>query len=628
MKKIFLILFLLPAVLSAQVKFLDITFDEAQKKAQKEGKAIFVDVYRSQPEKFAAESKKKAAEVFADKELAAFMEKNFILLGVDMSKPENTYFGPFLYSLMYPCVAFYTDQGVQLEYSNWHSLQKDKALLRSLADKSLAEAKEKKLNSRKIAFKDMSFENALELAKKENKLIFIDAYTDWCRPCKLMDLHVFSLDRVADFYNENFIPLKIEFGKGRPDLATKYNVKAFPTFLFINANGELVYTANGYQEAEPFIAEGKTALKKFNGIEFFAGTWSETLDKAKKENKLVFLDCYASWCGPCKIMAATTFKDPKVGEYFNETFVNAKIDMEKGEGVTLKNKYNIKAYPTLLFIDGDGNVIHRVLGSMKTEELLAQANRITEGKSLSAMTATYEKGNTSPAFVKEYIDVLGMAGEQDQAEKVVGAYLHTVDKSKLLEPEYWTLFEKYITDVDSDLFTYVYANKEKFRQTIGEKKVDQKLHNVWQGGIAAFVKRNGNAVTTDEKGLDAYIKRMKKEKVAGWEQIAFFGKLNIAEANANWKDYTSLISKELKKDAASVSDMMLYNYALRVNQKCSAKEFRLIAAKWLDDRVAAPVEEKKPELPEGSMPAINMMKGFTDAMVKVSKELKEDMKPR
>lgn len=631
MRKVLLILLLIPCFLSSQIKFLDITFDEAQKKARLEGKSIFIDVYRSQPEKFASELKKITKEVLSDKALVKYLEENFVLVGVDMSKQENSYFGPYLYSLMYPCVAFYTDQGVQLEYSNWHKLKEDKELLRKLADKSLADAKVKKENSRKIEFKELSFEDALVVAKKENKMVFIDAYTDWCRPCKLMDLHVFSLDRVADYYNNNFICLKIDFGKERPDLATKYNVKGYPTFLFVNSNGDVVHSASAYKEAEPFIAEGAAALKKFDGIDFYKGTWAETLAKAKTENKLIFLDCFTVWCGPCKQMAATTFKDPLVAEYFNENFVNAKVDMEKGEGIGLRSQYEIKAYPTLLFIDGYGNVEHRIVGSMKADELMREANRIKDGKSLAAMSTLYNSGGATPDFIKEYITVLGKAGDSRNAELVVGSYLKTMDKSKLYEPEYWELFEKYIADVNSDLFQYVFSNKDKFVALIGEKRVNRKINGVWTIGAFTFAKRESeDEFTADPKGLEAYIQRMKKEKVEGWEQIAYMGRLNMAEITSNWKDYTSLISNKLKKEPESINDMTLYNYGIRVNQKCKEQKYRLIVAKWMDDRVGTDVKAKQEELPEGTVAAISLVQGsrFKESMSKISQELKQPFKEK
>ncbi|HMZ23915.1 MAG TPA: DUF255 domain-containing protein, partial [Saprospiraceae bacterium] len=68
------------------------------------------------------------------------------------------------------------------------------------------------------------------------------------------------------------------------------------------------------------------------GMTFETGNWASILKKAKKEKKLIYLDAYTSWCGPCKMMKKNVFPDAAVGEYFNANFVNAQIDMEKGEG--------------------------------------------------------------------------------------------------------------------------------------------------------------------------------------------------------------------------------------------------------------------------------------------------------
>lgn len=118
--------------------------------------------------------------------------------------------------------------------------------------------------------------------------------------------------------------------------------------------------------------EGKT------GIQFFEGRWKDALAKAKKENKLIFLDAYASWCGPCKLMQARTFPDKKVGEFFNKRFVSVKIDMEKGEGPALADRYPLQGYPTLFFMNADGKVIREVLGAHNPDELLAVARKVAK----------------------------------------------------------------------------------------------------------------------------------------------------------------------------------------------------------------------------------------------------------
>ncbi len=107
-----------------------------------------------------------------------------------------------------------------------------------------------------------------------------------------------------------------------------------------------------------------------DGIKFHRVTWKEALDLAKKENKLIFLDIYATWCGPCKRLKSTTFSNSRVGKYFNSNFINITLDGEKGDGELIAEKYRITGYPSLFFIDADGNVIAKGDGYMDADELL------------------------------------------------------------------------------------------------------------------------------------------------------------------------------------------------------------------------------------------------------------------
>ena len=121
---------------------------------------------------------------------------------------------------------------------------------------------------------------------------------------------------------------------------------------------------------------GNTVKPDKGGIEFFEGTFKEAMEKAKKENKLIFLDTYASWCGPCKRMSAYVFTNEEVGKYFNENFVNVKMDMEKGEGPALAAQLRVSAYPTLFFIDGYGNGKYTHVGYLKADDLLSLGKEV------------------------------------------------------------------------------------------------------------------------------------------------------------------------------------------------------------------------------------------------------------
>ncbi len=98
------------------------------------------------------------------------------------------------------------------------------------------------------------------------------------------------------------------------------------------------------------------------GISFHQGTWEEALKLAENEGKPIFLDISASWCGPCKKLKATTFPDEEVGKFYNANFINVMVDGEKGEGIELARKYEIRGFPSLIFVDSNGEFIAQTAG--------------------------------------------------------------------------------------------------------------------------------------------------------------------------------------------------------------------------------------------------------------------------
>ncbi len=107
-----------------------------------------------------------------------------------------------------------------------------------------------------------------------------------------------------------------------------------------------------------------------SGISFHQGTWDEALQLAKEEGKPIFLDISASWCGPCKRLKATTFTDAEVGDLYNANFINVLVDGEKGEGIQLATKYKIRGFPSLIFVDSDGQLIAQTTGYRNPEQFI------------------------------------------------------------------------------------------------------------------------------------------------------------------------------------------------------------------------------------------------------------------
>lgn len=109
---------------------------------------------------------------------------------------------------------------------------------------------------------------------------------------------------------------------------------------------------------------------KDKGINFVEPNWAKALLEAKKQNKMIFVDAYTTWCGPCRMLKKNTFTDKAAGEFFNKNFINIALDMESGDGIAFGEKYMIRAYPTLLIVDPDQKSVSVSEGYINPAQLI------------------------------------------------------------------------------------------------------------------------------------------------------------------------------------------------------------------------------------------------------------------
>lgn len=143
------------------------------------------------------------------------------------------------------------------------------------------------------------------------------------------------------------------------------------------------------------------------GIEFEHGTWKEVLAKAKQTNKPIFVDVYTSWCGPCKKMSKDIFPLAEVGKVYNANFICYQVDAEKGEGLEIGKTYEVRAYPTYLFIKADGTVFYRSLGSMNVKAFIEVSKtalaEMNDPKSITEWKKEYVQKKNDPLFLLGYM---------------------------------------------------------------------------------------------------------------------------------------------------------------------------------------------------------------------------------
>lgn len=218
-----------------------------------------------------------------------------------------------------------------------------------------------------------------------------------------------------------------------------------------------------------FISTGTFA----QGIEFEHGTFQEALVKAKKENKLVFMDCYTSWCGPCKYLAKTIFTQKEVGDYFNAKFVNVKMDMEKGEGIELHKKYEVKAFPTLLFIDVNGKEVHKIVGGVPAQDLINGAKAALDPNlRIEAFQEKYKNGNRDYDFLMSYLSVLKAQSDKIGIKIVSNELINNSGLEKFFTKDLFFVVVGAGFTFDSKEFKTILKEKKTLEATVNKDELN------------------------------------------------------------------------------------------------------------------------------------------------------------
>ncbi len=173
------------------------------------------------------------------------------------------------------------------------------------------------------------------------------------------------------------------------------------------------------------------------GIEFFKGSYAEAMQKARAEDKLIFIDVYTTWCGPCKAMAEEVFTQQQAGDLYNAKFIPFKADAEKaGDGLQIAKKFDVSAYPTLLFVNGDGELVYRFLGGRDIDGLLKEGDNALKAAEayprLKEYDAKYKAGERGAAFLDQYATLKEASGLD--CSDILSDYFAGLDDEALFAP--------------------------------------------------------------------------------------------------------------------------------------------------------------------------------------------------
>ncbi|MEL1240936.1 thioredoxin family protein [Flavobacterium flavipallidum] len=282
-----------------------------------------------------------------------------------------------------------------------------------------------------------------------------------------------------------------------------------------------------------------------NGIVFTQGKWNEIKAKAKKENKLIFIDCYTSWCGPCKKMEKEIFSLKAVGEIFNANYVNYKMDMEKGEGIDLAKQYHIGAYPTFLWLNYKGEIIHRVVGYFNEKQFLEQSTKAINGGNYDQVLETnYLKNKSNPAIVKEYLDYLKQTADYRSID-VTKVYLSIIPEQEYTSVYVFQLLNKNLNDPFNKVFNYVLDNRQTFDEKFQKANVELMITNVYEKYARSLSNQVLKGNSFDKLAYENFVKLMKKSQYKDQEDLSDKILIKTLEYKKDWLAYADKINSKI-----------------------------------------------------------------------------------
>jgi len=318
-----------------------------------------------------------------------------------------------------------------------------------------------------------------------------------------------------------------------------------------------------------------------DGIQFQELPFKDLVAKAKKEKKLVFIDAYASWCGPCKMMEKNVFVTKSVGDFFNKNFVNARIDMEKGEGREVATKFGVRSYPTYLFLNGEGELVSQNYGYMEESMFLLMAQDINSpNNAKGSLKERFAKGEKDPEFLINIIK-LNSTSDFEFAKKASERYFENKKKTEALTKDeigYLLYFLKSTEDPNYKTFV---ARKSEIINFLPEKTyLDFDNQLILSKVVAQSIDEKNKKINDD------YFMKTAEPLVGKEEALTKLNQTKLAyyEQTANFTEYEKTALEYYKKTDSFEPNELLkaaWIFSEHIQNKSSLKK----AAEWAEQSV-------------------------------------------
>lgn len=363
-----------------------------------------------------------------------------------------------------------------------------------------------------------------------------------------------------------------------------------------------------------------------NGLQFEIGlTWPQILAKAKREGKKVFVDCYATWCGPCKKMEKEVYPLNRVGAVMNEQYISVKVQMDTGKNddeyikITypiardIESTYHIKALPAYLFFDENGSVLHKEIGALGADEfikLVAETNN--PQKQIYSLVRDAKLGKLSQDEMVTLLEKLGSKkySEHDLAKQVVRSimkfYLDSLNDVKYFSKNTIEFLGKYKSAIASSdkMFKACYSQPEKIDSIVGEKGFAMRLTEfvISSEEIHPFLKAAfSSGVSPHWRKLERRIYKKFGQQYS--TKLLVNAKVSWYKYKKDWKLYCKniVLQLEMNSNLDEVSWLYLNGSAWDIFKYSNVKYQLLKALQWSEAAIKNQINSNIEKAPWASL---------------------------
>jgi thioredoxin-related protein len=293
-------------------------------------------------------------------------------------------------------------------------------------------------------------------------------------------------------------------------------------------------------------------------ISFVEGTWEEVLEKAKEENKIIFVDVYATWCGPCKMMAKEVFTQQEVADFHNATFINAKFDADTEIGGAVANQFEVSALPTFLYVDASGALVSKTLGYQEADLFMENGRKASViAFDFAEYQVKYELGYRSPEFMAKYLDLLNTKGETDACRGILGEMIAKDDSWKTAE-----IMDVYVSIMEpadyDDLFVYFLNNQNDFKAFVDKDRMESVIAN--------YVVNKTYETATDMKDMAEQAEVLFNKYIPeNATKFSSFVWISYYESEEDWDNYIIHVDKYLNAAEANEYELNAFAWNIYMN---------------------------------------------------------------